>query len=289
MNKFFAAKQINTAAAATTEGKTPTIIKIAANSDGIKSHIMVTLKGHTSAELGSTKKAAVDTIISLHEAITTATDAKRNLRRSIGNTVNMGIVPVSQRLLAVRTAAALKAFRQCNYNLGRNTLDDEVAFSDDPATWGGYTAEDVDYTTYRGRFKGWACTNRYAALTLPADWRTRVQNRGLEKVSGLFTIDAVLLDSNTQDVEVFSAKWLEQGRGTALGTTTGFIALTHAEGGKTYGYHSEVSADNAVQGVVRKASLGGISSLPVGAAFIDFIGGYIGKHGDFVMVVGVAR
>lgn len=285
MNKFFEVKGINQVAIASTDGKTPAIIQLAVKADGVKSHLMETLKNHTSADLGSTKKAALVTILAMHAAFGSTAKAKRTLRKSLGKPDTMGTVPVSKRLLAVRTAAAIKSFSRCGYNFGKNTLKDEVTFNDNPATWGGCTGEYVDYDTYRGAYKGWACTNRYAVLTLPTDWRTRVMKRRLAVVGGLFTVDAVLLDSPVQNVEAYAAKWLEQGRGTALKVVAGFIALAKAEDGKLYGYHSEVAADNAIQGAARKASLGGLSSVPVGAAFNDFMSAYLANHGDFTMTV----
>ena len=180
---------------------------------------------------------------------------------------------------------AIEEFCRADYNLGRNRMRDVVRFNDDPDAWGGVTEESEDYDSRKRQY----FTCRYARLYLPADWRIRVLKRGISVIDGLFTVDAVPLDSGVDGVEVYAAKWLKQAQGTSLRTAEGFIAMFTGEDGKRYSYHSEVSAQKAIAGVIKKSNVKAKLALPIGKKFSEFMQELIEKYGDFDMRAEDAR
>lgn len=92
-----------------------------------------------------------------------------------------------------------------------------------------------------------------STLIVPADWRVRIERRGLAALDGLLTLDAVLLDSRVvgegvkENFKIYAAVWLAQGRGTELHIESGFIAV-----GGEKAYHSMKSPDDAARGLLRK-------------------------------------
>jgi hypothetical protein len=62
-------------------------------------------------------------------------------------------------------------------------------------------------------------------LTVPYDWRNRVERRDLATVGGLFTLDAAPLAADVlpEECEGFAAIWAEAGRGYAVSVHRGFI------------------------------------------------------------------
>jgi len=88
---------------------------------------------------------------------------------------------------------------------------------------------------------------RYNTLfTFPENWLKTVEKQGLAVVDGMVTMHAQQLES-TNNIQVFSATWLVNGRGRNIESRHGFIAL--AEG---LSYHSEKSPQNAINGLKRK-------------------------------------
>jgi len=58
--------------------------------------------------------------------------------------------------------------------------------------------------TYAGNFKGWSATEDHHRISVPADWRVRVQRRGLAAVGGMMTLDVHPLVPHG-DIELFQA------------------------------------------------------------------------------------
>ena len=146
------------------------------------------------------------------------------------------------RLKALRIAAVSKAQ---TWRAGTND-EVSVAFTSDPAEVGLHQAPITDWNKYKGKFKGWACHYLEHTITVPTDWRVRVQRRGLAKVDGMMTLDAAPMAAPV-GVELFAAVWVVQGRGNNAEHVRGYIARRD---GQTY--HASTAAD-AIAGVTRKA------------------------------------
>lgn len=127
-----------------------------------------------------------------------------------------------------------------------------VELTDDPTKVGATQRESLDWNLYRGAQKGRPARVQDTTITVPADWRVRVQRRGLAVVDGMMTLDAAIVEST--GCELFAATWLEQGRGTAVTQRRGYIARA---GGQTY--HG-ATADLAMTGLARKARAAAISA-----------------------------
>lgn len=129
--------------------------------------------------------------------------------------------------------AKVRAFFKISYLGGACSLDLSVAgeerwnvaLTSDPAAV-KMTAE--TYKDASDRYKGaWSRAAKTAInvnVVLPRAWMRRVYNRGLQIVGGLLTLDAQPLDCKEPGVEVFAAKWAEQGRGKTVKVQNGFIA-----------------------------------------------------------------
>ncbi len=125
----------------------------------------------------------------------------------------------------------------------------EILLTDDPREVGVREVVQTDWRKYKGQFKGWACNFRELTLTVPALWRTRVERRGLADLDGLLTLDASPLEGAPAGVELYAACWLRQGRGNAVHTERGFVAL---ERQSELSYHGSTPAA-ALEGLRRKA------------------------------------
>jgi len=98
------------------------------------------------------------------------------------------------------------------------------------------------WSVWGRNFKATASSHRY---TVSLDWIETVHDRGLAVVDGMFTLCASPVLGNGP--ELFSAKWVEQGRGCTLKLACGYIARLN---GVTY--HAP-TARAAIDGVQRKA------------------------------------
>ena len=99
--------------------------------------------------------------------------------------------------------------------------------------------------TYGGAYKGWVASEDHHLITVPADWRLRVERKGLASLGGLMTLDAHSLIPDG-DVHIYAATWARQGRGFSVSVDRGYIALLSGEH-----FHAE-SAEAAIKGVRRK-------------------------------------
>lgn len=116
----------------------------------------------------------------------------------------------------------------------------------DPARVGIEQVTDTTRNLYRGRFKGWSARVTDTCITVPAQWRVRVERRGLADAGGLFTLDAQPVDCALDGAELFAAVWAEQGRGYEIRDVRGYIAR---RGGTEY--HG-ASREQAIRGLLRK-------------------------------------
>lgn len=117
-------------------------------------------------------------------------------------------------------------------------------------------ASKVDYVvtmkqnrdTYAGAYKGWVANEDHHLITVPKDWRLRVERKGLANLQGMMTLDAHPLMPDGE-VLVYAATWVRQGRGYDVQVDHGYIAVLGGEH-----FHAD-SAQTAIKGVRRKAKL----------------------------------
>lgn len=126
-----------------------------------------------------------------------------------------------------------------------------ISVTDDPAEVGVTQTEDYKYNVYGGQYK----RSQYTTVTVPRRWYSRVYKEGLDRVDGLATLDAQKVES--VDCDLYAATWLEQGRGTSLRATSGYIA--RADG---VHYHA-ASLTSAIRGLARKVEAARYASLDV--------------------------
>jgi hypothetical protein len=104
---------------------------------------------------------------------------------------------------------------------------------------------DRNYDVYRGAYKGWGANVDLHQIRVPADWRLRVERKGLALLGGLLTLDALQLEAPA-GIELYAAVWASQGRGYDVKTDRGFIAVAGTES-----FHGD-SAEKAIAGLLRK-------------------------------------
>ncbi len=120
-----------------------------------------------------------------------------------------------------------------------------VGFAD-KTTEVAYTIDlDRNYDVYRGAYKGWGANVDLHRIRVPADWRVRVERKGLAMLGGLMTLDALPLEAPA-GIELCAAVWARQGRGYDVRTDRGFIAIAGEDS-----FHGE-TAEGAISGLRRK-------------------------------------
>jgi hypothetical protein len=185
----------------------------------------------------------------------------RRIRRERHEARSVKVTPLAEKLdttrrtEVVRTAA--RTFR--HGAAGGHSL--EVTLTTDPRIVGYVVNMGRNWTTYAGAYKGWGAIEDHHRITVPVDWRMRVQRRGLAELDGLMTLDAIPLDGAPVGIQLFSAVWASQGRGYDVRTHRGVIAVSvdrqHSFRGAT--------AQAAVAGVERRmrvaTTLTGLSAI----------------------------
>lgn len=151
---------------------------------------------------------------------------------------------LAYRLAAAREAAVERADPMRRGAAGGGSY--QVRLTDDPAAVGYTVTAGVNRTTYAGRYKGWAAREDHAVVTVPADWRVRVERRRLAVLGGLFTLDAAPLEGAPAGVALYAAVWAAQGRGYAVSVSRGYLAVSGRES-----YHGATPAA-ALEGLRRK-------------------------------------
>lgn len=179
---------------------------------------------------------------------------------------------LQNKLETIRVAAVWDALCSADYRL--------AAHHNFYVGFGTAAVEQEEYADWNMYSKGFGHPGRIqdTTLTVPSDWRVRIERRGLGVLDGILTVDAVLLDARVAgpekfDVKIYAAVWLAQGRGTELHTESGFLAVS---GGTSY--HSLKSPDDAARGIIRK----------VRADRLDIVLGRAGLSGLVVRALSVA-
>lgn len=119
-----------------------------------------------------------------------------------------------------------------------------IKLTDDPAAVGVEQTVELDWNGYASR--KYPMRRQQTAITVPKDWHLRVRRRGLALAGGMLTLDAAPLEGAPEGVEVFAARWVEQGRGTSVKVVDGYIART-----VDTEYHGE-TPEVALAGLKRK-------------------------------------
>jgi len=127
-----------------------------------------------------------------------------------------------------------------------------VVLTTDPSAVGVRQEQYTDRNLYRGKYRGWAATVTDTTITVPVDWRVRVQRAGLATVDGLMSLDAARIEGAPEGVELYAATWLVQGRGYSVTAERGYIAR---------------QGDTAYHGATPEKALAGLRRKIAGAAW----------------------
>jgi len=145
----------------------------------------------------------------------------------------------AQRLIPVRQAAVLATLGKL---IDKHTHGKWVCtLTADPAKV-GVTLDQY----YTGEKSGkWRIQATDTFVTVPADWRVRVQRKTLAIVDGLMTLDASPLEA--EGCELFAATWARRTGAKNIAIDHGYIARAGA-----VTYHG-ATADQAMTGLAKKA------------------------------------
>lgn len=177
-----------------------------------------------------------------------------------------------------------KVFRVLVNNFRINDHGKEVfQITTDPASVGVRQESSNDWDFYSKRTR-YPKLRTDTTVTVPRAWRSRVERRDLAIIDGMMTLDAQPAEGAPEDVELFSAVWVAQGRGFDLNVTRGYIA--RFRDGTTY--HGD-SANAALRGIARK-----IKGVKIKGELNDLlakhgIGGLVERAPDLTVTLGDAR
>jgi hypothetical protein len=147
----------------------------------------------------------------------------------------------------------LKSFKTKNFKRNLDYRFDQspdIILTNDPGSVGIYQSDYLDWDYYSKSTK-YPKKIVNTSIHIPESWGVRVAKAGLAVVGGMTTLDAQRLEGAPTGVTVYAATWMVQGRGYAIDTVRGFIAITG-----NHNFHA-TSFDKAVKGVMRKANLSG--------------------------------
>lgn len=145
----------------------------------------------------------------------------------------------AQRLTAVRQATVLATLDRLIDKHAHGEWS--CTLTTDPAKVGITSSQ-----YYTGESAGkWRTQATDTMVTVPADWRVRVQRRGLAIVDGLMTLDASPLEA--QGCELFAATWARRTGAKNIAVDHGYIARAGA-----VTYHG-ATIDQALTGLSRKS------------------------------------
>lgn len=152
----------------------------------------------------------------------------------------------AERLQSAREKAVMAANPMRRGAAGGGSVT--ARLTSDPAEVSYKVELDSNHNTYRGKYKGYSATEDHHTITVPADWRVRVERRNLAVVDGLFTLDAAPLEGAPEGVELFAAVWAAQARGYAVSVARGFIARAGDV------HHHADTPEKALAGLRRKVA-----------------------------------
>lgn len=189
----------------------------------------------------------------------------------------------AQRLAAVRKSAVQKCAKSCFRHGAAGGSSVTVGFADASSQVKYEVIMDANRNTYGGAFKGWLANEDHHRLCVPADWRKRVENKGLAVLDGMMTLDAHLIHAR-DGVAVYAAVWARQSKGYQVITERGYLATGHG-----LAFHGE-SVEAATNGLERKFRAAGRGAL-VPAMKID-VSGFVrlfSKYANLMVSIEDAR
>lgn len=189
----------------------------------------------------------------------------------------------TQRLEAVRKAAIQKCAKSCFRHGAAGGSSFEVEFAGVSSQVKYQVNMGCNRDTYGGSFKGWLAHEDHHHLCVPADWRKRVESKGLAILDGMMTLDAHLIHER-DGVAVHAAVWARQSRAYQVVTERGYLATGHG-----LAFHGE-SADEATNGLARKLKAVG-RAAPMPAMDLD-VEGFVrrfSKYANLMVSVDDAR
>lgn len=178
------------------------------------------------------------------------------------------------RLQKLRENAVLAAAKSCLRHGAAGGSSFTVRLTKNPSEVGYTVTMDSNRDTYRGHYKGWAAAEDHHVITVPADWRVRVQRRGLAIVGGMLTLDLQPLVGHG-DVELFQAVWASQARGYGVTTHRGVMARLGNEV-----FHAP-SLEGAIRGVTRKHKLANSPARERVGAYQLTVDGFVARYARY--------
>lgn len=135
--------------------------------------------------------------------------------------------------------------------------------------------------TYGGSYKGWTANEDHHVITVPSDWRLRVERKGLARLGGMMTLDAHPLMSDGE-VVLYAATWARQGRGYDVKVDRGYIAMLDGEH-----FHGD-SAQAAIKGVRRKVKSAGMPARTITSPYALTVDAFVRRYAGRKMTVSVS-
>lgn len=168
----------------------------------------------------------------------------RRLRRRVGGEIRIGVEARLRRRTAEEIARYAGDLYRCGAAGGTSFVVDLTSC---PGLVGYEVQVDRNFDTYKGKYKGSAASEDHHRVTVPRRWLRAVQRAGIAVVDDMLTLDAAPLVSPDPAIRLYGATWASQGRGYAVHTHRGVIAV-HDDG---IAYHG-ADADAALRGLARK-------------------------------------
>lgn len=187
----------------------------------------------------------------------------------------------STRLVALRVNAVATVARSTMRHgaAGGHTI--RVAFALDASKVNYVVTIDQNRDTYAGAYKGWSANEDHHIITVPQDWRQRVERKGLASLAGMMTLDAHPLMPDG-DVLVYAATWARQGRGYDVKVDRGYIAMLANEH-----FHAD-TAQAAIKGVRRKVKSVGAPARTAISPYALTVDAFVSRYAGRDVMVSVS-
>lgn len=231
--------------AATTMAQTQVAAKAALKAAGLKQTLAMEVLAAVRAIEAAQKTAKVDRIdrklgyCPVRPSYTWDKFKRRDIFGTIGRRpVHLPADTVQNRLNALRVEAVKNAMKQM---IDRHAHGEWfVNLTADPYAVG------IKTRTYFAdkQYSKWTIYATDTEITVPADWRLRVERKDLAMLDGLMTLDAAPMEAH--GCELFAATWARRTGAKNVAVDKGYIA--RADG---VSYHG-ATADQALSGLAKK-------------------------------------
>lgn len=133
-----------------------------------------------------------------------------------------------ERLDALRRNAVEKHAKELFRHGAPGGTEFKVSFTENSEGVCYRVALGRNFDVYRGKYKGWAANVDVHCITVPTDWRLRVERCGFAKIFGGLTLGVKPL-ATSENVTLYTAIYALQGRGYSVNVKEGFIAVCGKE------------------------------------------------------------